>query len=104
PRLERVADVYPALQQRDETGAEVRDDALQPDADAHPERAREDRDAREIEAQGGHGEDEADEDDDVVKQARERVRQSSGEPDPRVDVLVKHEANEGRQEKGRPDG
>src|SRR6266852_2432384 len=90
--------------QEDQAGDEVRHHILEADPDAHPERARQDGDAGEVEAQSGHGEDESYEDDGVVKQARERVGQPAGEAEPGVDVLLKHETNEGREEKGRPDG
>ena len=93
----------PALQQENQSGHEVRHHVLQADADTHAERARQDRDAVEIDAQRRDREDEPREDDGVVSERRDGVRHPTGEPDARVDVLAEDEANERRQQEGRPD-
>ena len=59
-------------------------------------------DAREIDAERGHGEEEAREDERIVEQRRKRVRHAVGDAGPRVDVLPEHEPNDRRHaERGR---
>ena len=64
--LELSAEMDALLEQQEHAGHEVRHDVLKADTDAHAKCTREDRDAGEIDAQRGHGEQEAREDHDIA--------------------------------------
>src|SRR5262245_12389457 len=102
-KLDGVADLDRALEEEDQAGDEVVDDVLQPEADADAEGTGDDRDAREIEAERREAEEEADQQDDVVNQARESGGDAALELHAREDVLLEDHARGRGQDEGDPD-
>jgi hypothetical protein len=96
--LNGIADPDGPLEQDDQPPDEVIDDVLQAEPDADSERSAQDGHPIEVHAQHEERQDEADEDDGVAEQARQRIRQGCAEIETRKDVLLEHEAGQGREE------
>ena len=91
--LNQVSDVDATLQEQNQPGHEIRHHVLQTDPDADAERAGQDGDAVEVDAQRRDREDEPDEDDGVANEGRDGVWHSTGEENARVHVFLEDEAN-----------
>ena len=75
--LDGVADLDGPLEQEDDAGHEVVHDGLEPKADADAEGAREQGHPVEVHAHGPDGSEKAQQKDQIVEQARDRVRQTA---------------------------
>src|SRR5262249_12845833 len=101
--LDDVAHVDRPLEQEDEPGHEIVDDALQAEADADAERAGQDGDLGEVKPEYAEGEQEAEGQDPVIEQARDGGGDAARHVRARINVLTKHKTNESRDEVRQPD-
>src|SRR5262249_57170727 len=85
--LDRVPHLDRALEEENQAGDEIVDDLLQAETDADAERAHEDRDPGQIEAERGEREEASDDEQGISGQVGERVRYTARQLHPRVDVL-----------------
>src|SRR5215470_8247981 len=103
PDFDLVPDVHRALEQQNQARNEIVEYVLKAEPDAHAERADQHRDARQIEAGGADREEEPQEQDEVVDDRRDGVRDPVFQREARVDVLLEREADKPREQKRRPD-
>ena len=102
--LDGVADLDGALDEQDDPRDEVVHDGLKAEAHPDPERTREQGEAVEVEAEGADGHREAQEKNQVVEEARDRVGQAPPHGQAWIEILFQSEADEARDEEGGPDG
>ena len=102
--LDRVADLDGALEQQDQAGHEVVDDALQAETDADADRAGDDGEAVEVDAGRCDRDQHAGDQQDVVQDRGQRIGDAAGHRQPAEDLLVEHEAQQARQQHRPPDG
>src|SRR5262249_27846980 len=86
--------------EENQAGDEIVDDLLQAETDADAERAHEDRDPGQIEAERGEREEASDDEQSISGQVGERVRYTARQLHPRVDVLFEEEHDRARSEVG----